>query len=242
MKRVAGKRIKNRTKGKIWLPKTVEKPVEMLPEKKPQPQPYSWEWYSQKAEQGDANAQYKLGEHYEYDDPEEAERWYRKAAEQNHVDAMRNLSLFYAQGDRYDEKESAKWLAKAAKLGDSVALSELSIYSTGKVLPADKELEELYIREAQEDNPHAIYTLGCNYLYGMGGVLQNRDKAVVCLIEAAELEHEDAMYEVARCYENGWGLHKDENEAIYWYRVAVSYGNDMAKERLQELGYEEEDW
>lgn len=240
MKCIVRKLIKRGAQKKSQHPEAVESPVEALPETEPQPQPYSLEWYRQRAERGDANAQYELGKRYEYDDPEEAERWYLKAAKQNHVEAMHCLSVFYADGDRYNEKESAKWLAKAAKLGDSAALSELSIYSTGKVLPADKELEELYIREAQEDNPHAIYKLGCNYLYGMGGVLQNLDKAVACLIEAADLEHEDAMYEVARCYENGWGLHKDENEAIYWYRVAVSYGNDMAKDRLKELQDEED--
>ena len=220
----------------------VESPVEVLLEKEPQPQPYSLEWYRQKAEQGDANAQCKLGEHYEYEDSEKAKHWYLKAAEQNHVDAMRNLSLLYAQGDRYDEKESAKWLAKAAKLGDPEALTVLSMYSTGKTLPEDEELEELYRREAQKDDPNAIYELGCNYLYGRGGVPQDREKAVVYLIEAADREHDDAMYEVAQCYENGWGVYKDEDEAIYWYRVASSYGNDMAKERLKELGYEEEDW
>lgn len=44
------------------------------------------------AAQGDADAQYKLGEHYSYKDEELAIEWYRKAAEQGHVNAQYALS------------------------------------------------------------------------------------------------------------------------------------------------------
>ena len=56
------------------------------------------------AEQGDAEAQYKLGFMYEGSDsvPEdytEAAKWYRKAAEQGHVEAQYSLGDMYANGE-----------------------------------------------------------------------------------------------------------------------------------------------
>ena len=55
-------------------------------------------WHHRAAEQGDADAQNKLGDMY-YDgegvarDYAEARRWYRKAAEQGFADAQYNLRL-----------------------------------------------------------------------------------------------------------------------------------------------------
>lgn len=53
-----------------------------------------------KAEAGDANYQMALGHRYEKregvaKDPVEAAKWYRKAAEQNDVDAQYNLGMCY---------------------------------------------------------------------------------------------------------------------------------------------------
>jgi TPR repeat protein len=59
--------------------------------------------YHAAAEQGDADAQYKLGFRYENgwgfpQDFSEAVKWYRKAAEQGHTSAQENLGACYANG------------------------------------------------------------------------------------------------------------------------------------------------
>jgi len=56
------------------------------------------EWFTKAAAQGHAEAQYHLGECYEYgkgvkESTEEAVKWFRKAAEQGHAGAEYNLSF-----------------------------------------------------------------------------------------------------------------------------------------------------
>ena len=68
------------------------------------------------AEQGDADAQFNLGNAYhtgagvEKDD-KQAVIWYRKAAEQGNADAQSNLGLAYHNGTgvEKDDKEAVNW-------------------------------------------------------------------------------------------------------------------------------------
>jgi TPR repeat protein len=61
-------------------------------------------WYRKAAEQGDADAQFRIGVSY-YDgegiakDAVEAVKWYRKAAEQGLADAQTNLGNCYYNGE-----------------------------------------------------------------------------------------------------------------------------------------------
>ena len=74
------------------------------------------ERYRKAAEQGDAEAQFKLGVRYingqgvdqSYT---EAVKWFRKAAEQGDADAQYNLGLGYEYGQGVEQSytESAKW-------------------------------------------------------------------------------------------------------------------------------------
>ena len=92
------------------------------------------------AEQGNADAQYKLGGMYEQGqgvtkDEAEAVKWYRKAAEQNDAEAQCNLGLAYAtgQGVARDEAEAVKWFRKAAEQNDALAQNNLgSMYARGQ--------------------------------------------------------------------------------------------------------------
>ena len=57
----------------------------------------------ERAEQGDAEAQFRLGRMYDHGvdvpkDPAETVRWYRLAAEQGDADAQYNLGVSYANG------------------------------------------------------------------------------------------------------------------------------------------------
>ena len=81
----------------------------------------------QRAEQGDADAQYNLG--FVYDtglgvpqDYTEAAAWYRLAADQGHTDAQHNLGVMYStrRGVPQDDVEAHRWanLAAARATGD----------------------------------------------------------------------------------------------------------------------------
>ena len=40
----------------------------------------------------------------------------------------------------------------------------------------------------------------------------------------AEQGHAGAQYNLARCYQNGWGVRKDQAEAMRWYRFSADQG------------------
>jgi hypothetical protein len=82
----------------------------------------------QAAEQGDAEAQHRLGMLYAKgigvrQDYAEAARWYRKAADQGHTQAQYELGRLYAQGLGVPRNytDAAKWCRLAAEQGHAPA-------------------------------------------------------------------------------------------------------------------------
>ena len=85
-------------------------------------------WYRKAAEQGNAEAQYMLGDCYRWGtgvtkDYAEAVKWYRKAADQGYASAQYWLGYCYFRGDGVDKDktEAVKWYRKAAEQGSSYA-------------------------------------------------------------------------------------------------------------------------
>ncbi len=82
----------------------------------------------QSGEQGDARAQFLLGNRYDRGQgvPEndvEAARWYQLAAEQGHASAQYYLGYKYARGDGIDKDtdNAVHWLREAAGQGHAAA-------------------------------------------------------------------------------------------------------------------------
>ena len=99
-----------------------------------------------KANQGDAEAQLKVGVRYHRgegvpQDYVEAAKWIRKAAEQGLDLAQAMLSSMYALGEGVpqDYAEAAKWTRKAAEQGLAASQRMLGIlYSEGQGMPQDE--------------------------------------------------------------------------------------------------------
>jgi TPR repeat protein len=97
------------------------------------------------AEQGVADAQYKLGVMYDTgqgvpQDYAEAVKWYRMAAEQGEAYAQANLGLMYHEGRGLpqDYAEAAKWWRLAAEQGQADAQFYLGfMYAEGQSVPQD---------------------------------------------------------------------------------------------------------
>lgn len=82
------------------------------------------------AEQGDAHAQYSLGQSYELGrcvqrDHALALKWFTRAAEQEHVAAQEKLGYLYANGEgvSQDHAQAAEWFTRAAEQGSDSAES-----------------------------------------------------------------------------------------------------------------------
>lgn len=74
----------------------------------------------ERAHQGDAEAQYKLGYVYFVTQVyEEATRWLEKAAEQGIAEAQYDLGVMYAKGEgvMQDDMQAVYWFTKAAEQG-----------------------------------------------------------------------------------------------------------------------------
>ena len=96
----------------------------------------------QRAEQGNAEAQFDLGVRFDdgkgvRQNQEEAVKWYRKAAEQGHTTAQYNLGVSYYNGEGVpeNEDESADWFYRAARWGHEGARKQLQ--KMGRKVPTD---------------------------------------------------------------------------------------------------------
>ena len=54
------------------------------------------------------------------------------------------------------------------------------------------------------------------------------------MVAARDYGHPEAQFEVARCYQNGMGVEKNEENAVVWYKKAAEQGNAEAQCALGE--------
>jgi TPR repeat protein len=98
-----------------------------------------------RAERGDVNAQFELGERYATgrgvsQNHIEAAKWFRKAADQGMREAQYNLGFLYASGQGFpaDYVEAVRWYRKAADQGLGEAQRLLgNAYFLGDGVPRD---------------------------------------------------------------------------------------------------------
>ena len=162
-------------------------------------------WYRQAAEQGNALAQYKLGECYYLgygvrQDYAEAVNWFRKATEQGNAPAQYKLGECYylGYGVHQDKTEAAKWYRQAAEQG----------------------------------NAPAQYYLGWCYYHDQG-VSQNYAEAVKWYRKAARQGNVQAQYYLGLCYQHGQGVSQNDAEAVRWYSKAAEQGYKLAQDELR---------
>ena len=157
------------------------------------------------AEQGDADAQYQMGQAYDhggkivYTDSREAARWYRLAAEQGHADAQFKLGYMHHHGEGVaeDGKEALKWYRMAVEQGNAKAQYGLGmLYHEGFGVHVDHDESRKWFMMAAEN-----------------------------LRTTAEDGDMDAQYLLGYAYEYGRGVTTDRKEALKWYQKAAEQGH-----------------
>ncbi len=126
------------------------------------------------AQNGDAAAQYELATRYRegHGVPEnlsDSLKWYRKAAEARHPNAMNDLGsmLLDGHGCKADPAEAFKWYELAAKAGHPVACYNLA----KRYLHDEIDLPQAFhwfSEAARQDYVEAICELGTMYRFGQG--------------------------------------------------------------------------
>jgi len=119
----------------------------------------------EKAERGDAHAQWFLGGCYASgekvkEDKSQAAIWYRKAAEQGHAFAQYDLGVCYVNGIGIyeNDKAGAEWFLKAAQQGHGEAQLQLGmLLEVGKGVPQDYKLAYCWLSlAAAQDRKGAV--------------------------------------------------------------------------------------
>ncbi len=134
---------------------------------------------SEKAEAGDALAQLTLAGCYDNgdlvpQDPEAAEYWYKKAAENGNDEAILTLVKKHRRINKFIEGET-ELLLKAAENGNSEAQYEMGIYFS--LDKKNSEAVRWFYKAAGQEHGKAQFECGNCCLYGMG-VPRNKEKAV----------------------------------------------------------------
>ena len=212
------------------------------------------ELFAAAAEAGDATARFNLAEAYREgngvpQDFEVALRWYRAAAEQGHSRAQNNLGSMYlnGMGTPRDVEEAIRWYRAAAAQGQREAELNLGIrYRVGDgVTQDDAQAFDWFLRSALGGCTEAVAEVGTAYRFGRG-VAQNFVEAaswhvgaaargdVVAMGNLADYREDlerlaldgslSAAHWLARMYESGLGVEKDDALLYAWVRWGLRRG------------------
>lgn len=193
----------------------------------------------QKAEQGDAAAQFELAAFYAAQEQPEgdlslAAEWYRRAAEQEHAPAQVALAVLRIQeGGSAQTMEARRWLLKAVEQGDPVAHYHLGeLYSGAGGYEPDPVKAVLWWRRAADRKvASAHFRLGEAYESGLG-VDRDPDEAIAHYRNAANGGSNVARHRLGQIYDEGELVARDAGEAATWYRAAAEQGHAPAQAQL----------
>lgn len=207
--------------------------------------------YAQRANGGDACAQYNMGyQYYTVQDYSESERWYSKAAEQGVSRAAFDIAMLYR--DKLlpgDDSERKRWLNQAAEQGLDLAQVELGIDYLDNPGNQEERVQAMYWFEqaAEQGNVQSQYLLGGLYWTADSGVQFYSDvderaihfsssdsKALYWICKAAQNNHAAAQLSLSEAYGNGTGTLLNPTQQQLWLERAASNGNEQAKEQLDD--------
>ena len=179
----------------------------------------------------------------------EAVDWYKKAAEQGHAKAMRNLGKMYDDGvlAHRDVVEAVKWYVDAAVKGDKIAKGALgklaadedtapfvSLYA--KTAFDNEEWKRGIVAALSTDMSNCTLQMWLAYCYSKGnGVEKNEDEAFKWCRKAAEGGNFWSMNKLGLMYEFGEGTEKDLEEAFKWYKASAEKGDSAGQYHLGDM-------
>lgn len=171
--------------------------------------------------------------------PEEAERWWRKAAALGDPKAMILLGHMYAEpwGVPQDLSKAAGWFEKAADRNNLEAINALVELYMGEWSDArdDVKANQWLMRAASMGGRHAMLLLGLRYDAGWG-IREDPAQAaqwyekVIASKQAWDYSNDrDAAWNnLGALYEQGRGVPKDETRAAELYGKVAHYGGVAA--------------
>ena len=209
-------------------------------------------WYERQARSGELWAQNYLGHLYEAgqwvaQDYATAQSWYRRAGEAGYAPAQMSMAMLYYHGlgVERDEKESRRWAMMQVYQGcDRAAQAEpganacdrfaADVYDPGKVVPGlsafcmSRYAEQAIpaCQKAVADLPSVVrYRAQLARAFAHAGKFDDAHREAG---RAAAKGSTLAMTLLGAMSEYGYGVPKDEVEALAWYRKAAELDDDRA--------------
>ena len=197
------------------------------------------------ADQGNANAQVRLGYFYENGrgglakDDRKAARLYKLAADQGNAAARNNLGVLYRDGGgglTKDDREALRLFKLAADQGNAYAQQNLGgFYRDGRggLGKDDREAVRLFKLAADQALADARASLGYFYETGRGGLAKDTREAARLYRLAADQGNAAAQNNLGVFYrDGGGGLTKDDREALRLFKLAADQGNSYGQHNL----------
>ena len=165
-----------------------------------------------KAELGDAETQFSLGEIYYYG------RYHNGFAVPK------------------DYKKAAEWFTKAANQGNACAyIALMKMSPQGLVeLENDEEIKLELLKKAEAGDAKAQFRLGEMYYYDQS-VLQDYNKVIEWFTKSANQGNIDAQFALGDIYHHGLGVAQDYKKAAEWFTKAANQGNTHAYITLKKM-------
>ena len=194
--------------------------------------------FREKAEAGDAAAQWWLGASYQYGvgaekNHRQALHWYRLAARQGSQPAQDMLQALSGQAR---ERQLEQQLLEHAEQGDAQAQYEVGrrFWNGDSVDQDHKQAADWFDRAARQGLAAAQCALGLCYERG-DGVEQDMWQAAAWYQWAAQQDDVEAQLHLSECYEKGRGVPKDKEKAAEWLYKAAQHGGSYVKKWLKTL-------
>uniref|UniRef100_A0A0Q9YJQ8 Localization factor PodJL n=1 Tax=Candidatus Berkiella aquae TaxID=295108 RepID=A0A0Q9YJQ8_9GAMM len=189
-------------------------------------------WLQQAAKGNDPQAQVALAQCYLQGkgvpkDTALAIQWLVDCAKKGNNDAIYQLAQIYLEPANQNINEAQSLLHLAAQNGHALAMFTLAkLYHEGNLIEKDDSKALYWYAQANaKDHPQAEYELAMLLLKGTWQVNEN---PISMLHKSAEQNYAPAQLALAKLYQQGQKVGKDENAAFNWYLAAAKEADPEA--------------
>ncbi len=193
------------------------------------------------ADKGECRAQCRLGDHYmygTYKDPDMALYWYRLAACNDNVRAMKEMARIYEEGRIVTPSKSRAlhWYNKVYSNKDELVAEDLDrmlrSYNPLEEEAEEQPLEKLKRLAIEDCDSKACFELGERYMNGYDGMTRDLYKARLWFELGYVMEDADCTDKLGYMYYVGAGVEKDPKKAVSYFRESAELGSPYSQMML----------
>ncbi len=195
----------------------------------------------QKAQTGDAQAQFDLALCYANSENEEINKelylnWLTKSAEQGHANAKLELCIYFSTAIfRKSRRKSSLLSSYIWQLSTSLMHDNYDYYELLYDKFDDENISDLafnwFTKAAEQNSTEAQFFLACCYYDGIGTYL-NQELAFEWFKSSAEQNCVVAQFILARCYSEGHGVEQNDQLAFEWFKKSAEQNFSEAQSDL----------